>query len=48
MMSEAQDNAQEFPMNYLDDPCDDITLLEEWTKWLHYTESSTLIVADKS
>jgi hypothetical protein len=43
-----QDDAQEFDMNYADDPCDDITLLEEWQLWLLTTESSTQTVADKS
>ena len=47
MMSQ-QENAQEIPMNYTDDPCDDITLREEWQQWLHYTESSTQTHADKS
>lgn len=48
-MSDAQEYTQEFPVNYLDDPCDDITLIEEWTKWLlYYTESSTQTDADKS
>ena len=34
--------------NYADDPCDDITVTEDWQAWLHTIESLTGTCADRS